>query len=86
MTDRNLTGITKAYYYGQREEVSMNGYFAILAAIPGFFLSSLFVMLFSRVLGPIFGFDPVGYPTAMLVTIALWIAVAPLVAARKRRR
>jgi len=64
----------------------MNGYFAILAAIPGFFLSSLFVMLFSRVLGPIFGFDPVGYPTAMLVTIALWIAVAPLVAARKRRR
>ena len=64
----------------------MDGYFAILAAVPGFFLSSFFVMLFSRVLGPIFGFDPIGYPTAMLVTIALWIAVAPLVTARRRKR
>jgi len=64
----------------------MDGYFAILAAVPGFFLSSFFVMLFSRVLGPIFGLDPVGYPTAMLVTIALWIAVAPLVTARRRKR
>ncbi|MGB2984203.1 MAG: hypothetical protein WBC63_10170 [Candidatus Bipolaricaulia bacterium] len=64
----------------------MEGYFAILAAVPGFFLSSFFVMLFSRVIGPILGFDPIGYPTAMLVTIALWIAVAPLAAARGRRR
>jgi hypothetical protein len=63
----------------------VSGYFGILAAIPGFFLSSFFVMLFSRVLGPMFGFDPVGYPTAMLVTIALWIAVAPLAAARGRK-
>jgi len=66
-------------------EVPMKGYFAILAAVPGFFLSSLFVMLFSRVLGPMFGFDPVSYPTAMLVTIALWIAVAPLAATRSRK-
>jgi hypothetical protein len=64
----------------------MNGYFAILAAVPGFFLSSFLVMLFSRMLGPMFGFDPVRYPTAMLVTIALWIAVAPLAAARGRKR
>lgn len=60
----------------------MGGYFRILAAVPGFFLSSLFVMLFSRVLGPRFGFAAVDYVTAMLVTIALWIAVAPLAAAR----
>jgi len=64
----------------------MDSYLAILAAIPGFFLSSLFTMLFSRVLGPIFGFDPVSYSTAMLVTIALWIVVAPLVATRHRKR
>ncbi len=64
----------------------MGGYFTILAAVPGFFLSSLFVMLLSRVIGPIFGVDPIGYPTSMLITIALWIAVAPLVAARRRRR
>ena len=64
----------------------MSGYFAILAAVPGFFLSSLFVMLLSRVIGPIFGVDAVGYPTSMLITIALWIAVAPLVTARARKR
>jgi hypothetical protein len=64
----------------------MGGYFAMLAAVPGFFLSSLFVMLLSRVIGPIFGVDPIGYPTSMLITIALWIAVAPLVTVRRRRR
>lgn len=64
----------------------MSGYFRILAAIPGFFLSSLFVMLFSRALGPKLGFEPFGYALAMLVTIALWIAVAPLVAARHKTR
>jgi hypothetical protein len=64
----------------------MSGYFAILAAVPGFFLSSLFVMLLSRVIGPIFGVDAISYPTSMLITIALWIAVAPLVTARGRKR
>jgi len=64
----------------------MSGYFAILAAVPGFFLSSLFVMLFSRAIGPIFGVDPIGYPTAMLVTIALWVAVAPLATWRRKKR
>jgi hypothetical protein len=64
----------------------MGGYFSILAAVPGFFLSSLVVMLFSRVLGPILNFQPFGYPTAMLVTIALWLAVAPLATARSRKR
>ena len=63
----------------------MGGYFSILAAVPGFFLSSLIVMLFSRVLGPILNFDPFGYPTAMLVTIALWLAVAPLATARGKK-
>ncbi len=63
------------------------GYFMILAAIPGFFLSSLFVMLFSKVIAPNFGIQPIGYSLSMLITIALWVAVAPLVAAgRKGRR
>jgi len=56
----------------------MTGYFRILAAIPGFFLSSLFVMLFSKAIAPRFGLEPFGYTLAMLVTIALWVAVAPL--------
>jgi hypothetical protein len=64
----------------------MNGYFAMLAAVPGFFLSSLFVMLMSRTIGPRLGFAAFGYPDAMLVTIALWLAVAPLAAAGRGRR
>ena len=57
------------------------GYFAILAAVPGFFLSSLFVMLLWN--GPIvdnFAIDKIDYPLAMLLTIIVWIAVAPLAA------
>ena len=63
----------------------MGGYFTILAAVPGFFLSSFFVMLLSRVVAPRFGFNAVDYPTAMLLTITLWIAVAPLATARRKR-
>jgi len=63
----------------------MDGYFAILAAVPGFFLSSFFVMLLSRVVAPRFGFEAIDYPTAMLLTITLWIAIAPLAAARRKR-
>jgi hypothetical protein len=65
---------------------TVNGYFAMLAAVPGFFLSSLFVMLMSRAIGPRLGFATFSYPDAMLVTIALWLAVAPLAAAGRGRR
>jgi hypothetical protein len=62
------------------------GYFTILAAIPGFFLSSLFFMLLWGVIAPKIGVADIGYTTAMLITITLWIAVAPLAAAAGRRR
>jgi hypothetical protein len=58
------------------------GYFRILAAIPGFFLSAFFVMLiWGWLITPQFGIDPVSYVHSMLLTIVLWIAVAPLAAA-----
>ncbi len=62
----------------------MGGYFRILSAIPGFFLSSLIVMLLWN--GNIDKFFPalitrdISYPKAMLLTITLWLAVAPLAA------
>ncbi len=62
----------------------MMGYFTILAAIPGFFLSSLFVMLLWGVIAPDFGVETIGYPMAMLITIALWLGVAPLAAAGRK--
>jgi hypothetical protein len=63
----------------------MAGYFMILGAIPGFFFSSFITMLLWGVIAPNFGIDKINYPMAMLVTITLWLAVAPLVAAASRR-
>ena len=63
----------------------MMGYFAILAAIPGFFLSSFFLMLLWGVIAPEFGIKTIGYPMAMLITITLWLTVAPLATARKAK-
>jgi len=62
------------------------GYFTILAAIPGFFLSALITMLLWDVIAPKFGVGNIGYPMAMLITITLWLAVAPLVAAASRKK
>ena len=61
------------------------GYFNILAAIPGFFLSSLVLMLLWGVIAPDFGVAKIGYVTAMLITVTLWLTVAPLAAAAGRR-
>jgi hypothetical protein len=60
------------------------GYFTMLAAIPGFFLSSFFFMLLWGVIAPKLGWQGIDYPIAMLITITLWIAVAPLAAAAGR--
>jgi hypothetical protein len=62
------------------------GYFTMLAAIPGFFLSSFFFMLLWGVIAPKLGWQGIDYPMAMLITITLWIAVAPLAAAAGRAR
>jgi hypothetical protein len=56
------------------------GYFKIMAAIPGFFLSSFFLMLLWGVIAPDFGIATISYVKSMLITITLWLAVAPLAA------
>ncbi len=63
----------------------MFGYFTMLAAIPGFFLSSFILMLLWGVIAPDLGIEKIGYPMAMLITVTLWLAVAPLAAAAGRR-
>ena len=63
----------------------MFGYFSILAAIPGFFLSAFIIMLLWGAIAPDFGVAKIDYPMAMLITITLWLAVAPLAAAAGRR-
>jgi len=63
------------------------GYFRILAAIPGFFLSSLFLMLLWDVIATRLGISvDINYVTAMLINITLWIAIAPLAAAATKKK
>jgi hypothetical protein len=62
------------------------GYFRILAAIPGFFLSSLFLMLLVNVIATKLGISvDIDYVTAMLINITLWIAIAPLAAVGRKK-
>jgi hypothetical protein len=63
------------------------GYFRILAAIPGFFLSSFFLMLLWDAIAVRMGIGvDINYVTAMLINITLWIAVAPLAAAATKKK
>jgi hypothetical protein len=61
------------------------GYFRILAAIPGFFLSSLFVMLLWDAIRTHLELPDIGYAVSMLITITLWLAVAPLAAVGRKK-
>ena len=54
------------------------GFFALPVAVAGFFFSAWLTMIFWGIIAPDFGVDKIGYPMAMLITIALWLIVAPL--------
>ena len=62
------------------------GYFRILGAIPGFFLSAFLLMVLWGVIAPDLGIITISYVQSMLITITLWIAVAPLAVARRGNR
>jgi len=57
------------------------GFFAIPAAGVGFFFCAWLTMIFWGIIAPDFGARTIGYTTAMLITIALWLVVAPLASA-----
>jgi len=62
------------------------GFFRILAAIPGFFLSSFILMILwpwatARISD---GIPTISYITAMIITLVIWLVVAPLAAAGGR--
>jgi hypothetical protein len=63
----------------------MFGCFRILGAIPGFFISSLIMMLLWGVFAPQVGLKTINYAQAMLVTITIWLVVAPLFAVGSRQ-
>ena len=55
----------------------MKAFFAIPTAGVGFFFSSWLAMLFWGILTPDFGLQTISYVKAMVVTISLWLVVAP---------
>lgn len=57
------------------------GFFAIPTAVAGFFLSSFITMIFWGIIAPDFNVKTIGYTMAMLITIGIWLIIAPLAAA-----
>ena len=57
------------------------GFFAIPSACAGFFLSSWILMIFWGIIAPDFDVKTIGYTMAMLITIGVWLVIAPLAAA-----
>jgi hypothetical protein len=61
-------------------------FFRLILAGPFFFLSSWFLMLFAGIVAGDVGTRPIGYLTAMVVTIGLWLVLAPAITAVAGRR
>jgi hypothetical protein len=62
----------------------MRDFFGILAAGPFFFVSAWVLMVFAGVVDTDVGIRPFGYITSMVVTIALWLTVAPVIGSISR--
>ncbi|MBI3954049.1 MAG: hypothetical protein HY330_06005 [Chloroflexi bacterium] len=64
----------------------MKAFFAIPAAGAAFFFSAWLTMMFWGILAPDLGVPKISYTKAMVVTIALWLVLAPLAGAVARRK
>jgi len=62
----------------------MADFFRLVAAGPAFFVSAWLLMLFAGITGTDTGVRPFGYLTSMVVTIGLWLVLAPAVGAIAR--
>jgi len=62
----------------------VDAFFKLIAAGPMFFVSAWLLMLFAGIVGTDVGIRPFGYVTAMVVTIGLWLVLAPAIGAAGR--
>ena len=62
----------------------MGAFFKLVAAGPLFFVSAWLLMLFAGVVSTDLGINPFGYLTSMVVTIGLWLTLAPAINAASR--
>ena len=62
------------------------GFFLIPGAGMGFFFCSWLTMIFWGIVAEDLDLPTIGYPVAMLVTIAIWLVVSPLIATSLKKR
>jgi len=62
----------------------VDDFLRIVAAGPAFFVSAWLMMIFAGITGSETGIRPFGYVTSMVVTIGLWLTLAPAVGAIAR--
>jgi hypothetical protein len=59
----------------------VDAFFKLIAAGPLFFVSAWLLMVFAGIVDSDVGIRPFGYITAMVVTIGLWLTLAPAIGA-----
>ena len=59
----------------------MEAFFKLVAAGPMFFVSAWLLMIFAGITASDVGIRPFGYVTSMVVTIGLWLTLAPAIGA-----
>ena len=62
----------------------VDDFFKIVAAGPAFFVSAWLLMIFAGITASDVGIRPFGYITSMVVTIGLWLTLAPAIGAIAR--
>jgi hypothetical protein len=62
----------------------VDDFFKIVSAGPAFFVSAWLLMIFAGITAADVGIRPFGYLTSMVVTIGLWLVVAPAIGAIAR--
>jgi hypothetical protein len=62
----------------------MGNFFKLVSAGPAFFVSSWVLMIFAGIVHVDLGIRPIGYVTSMVVTIGLWLVMAPAIGAVAR--
>jgi hypothetical protein len=69
---------------GAREVAAVSDFFRLISAGPLFFVSAWLLMIFAGIVPADVGIKPFGYVTSMVVTIGLWLVLAPAIGAIAR--
>lgn len=68
----------------EQEVFAVRNFFKVVSAGPMFFVSAWVLMIFAGVVRSDVGIHPFGYVTSMVVTIGLWLTMAPAIGAVAR--